>query len=138
MVQGGSDHLRAGEAGHRGRAGRRAPHSRRPGRGAAHGRWGGRYDPYTLQSARHVQDVAEATQPKLLLHGHWHQFQKVRLPGQETEVIGLSYDGTRKSWLVLDLPGIGITHEQWTALSSSQPTSASPWLRPRHGQPDCS
>ena len=72
---------------------------------------GGRYDPATLQSARHVQEVASATKPKLLLHGHWHQFQQVRLPGQETEVIGLSYDGARKSWLVLDLPGIGITHE---------------------------
>ena len=72
---------------------------------------GGRHDPATLQSARHVQAVAEATKPQLLLHGHWHQFQQVRLPGQETEVIGLSYDGTRKSWLVLDLPGLEITHE---------------------------
>jgi hypothetical protein len=26
-------------------------------------------------------------------------------------VIGLSYDGTRKSWLILDLPGLEITHE---------------------------
>ena len=74
-----------------------------------------RYDPYTLQSARHVQEVAEATKPKLLLHGHWHQFQQVRLPGQETEVIGLSTDGTRKSWLVLDLPGLEITHEAESA-----------------------
>ena len=29
----------------------------------------------------------------------------------ERRVIGLSYDGTRKSWLVLDLPGLRITHE---------------------------
>ncbi len=70
-----------------------------------------RYDPCTLQSARHVQAVAEAAKPKLLLHGHWHQFQQVRLPGPETEVIGLSTDGTRKSWMVLDLPGLEITDE---------------------------
>jgi len=51
------------------------------------------------------------TKPELWLHGHWHQFQKVSLPGQDTEVIGLSTDGTRKSWMVLDLPGLAITHE---------------------------
>ncbi|MDA8332489.1 MAG: metallophosphoesterase [Candidatus Dormibacteraeota bacterium] len=56
-----------------------------------------------------VQEVAESTEPKLLLHGHWHQFQQVRLPGRETEVIGLSMDGTEQSWLVLDLPGLEIT-----------------------------
>jgi hypothetical protein len=26
-------------------------------------------------------------------------------------VIGLSTEGTRKSWMVLDLPGLEITHE---------------------------
>ncbi len=72
--------------------------------------WPTPYDPATMQSARHVQAVAEATKPKVLLHGHWHQFQQVRLPEQETEVIGLSMDGTEQSWLVLDLPGLGITH----------------------------
>ncbi len=70
-----------------------------------------RHDPYTLQSARHVQEVASATKPKLLLHGHWHKFQQVPLPGQGTEVIGLSCDGTRKSWVVLDLPGLETAHE---------------------------
>ncbi len=72
--------------------------------------WAPRYAPSTLESARHVQAVAEATQPALLLHGHWHQFQQVPLPGQDTEVIGLSYDGTLRSWLVLDLPGLAVTH----------------------------
>lgn len=32
------------------------------------------------------------------------------MPGQETEVIGLSMDGSEQSWLVLDLPGLEITH----------------------------
>ncbi len=76
-----------------------------------------RYDPYTLQSARHVQEVAEATKPKLLLHGHWHQFQQVALPGQDTKVIGLSMDGTEPSWLVLDLPGLEITHAATTQVN---------------------
>jgi Icc-related predicted phosphoesterase len=67
--------------------------------------------PGVQQSAGLVREVAEATKPKLLLHGHWHQFQQVRLPGQETEVIGLSCDDTRRSWMVLDLPGLAITHE---------------------------
>jgi len=67
--------------------------------------------PGVQQSAGRGREVADATKPKLLLHGHWHQFQKVRLPGQATEVIGLSTDGTRKSWMVLDLPGLEITHE---------------------------
>ena len=26
-------------------------------------------------------------------------------------VIGLSYDGTEKTWMVLDLPGLEITHK---------------------------
>ncbi len=64
----------------------------------------------TLACAEQVQAVAEATQPPLLLHGHWHQFQQVRLPGQDTEVVGISMDGTEQSWLVLDLPGLEITH----------------------------
>jgi Icc-related predicted phosphoesterase len=67
--------------------------------------------PGVQQSAGLVREVAEATKPKLLLHGHWHQFQQVRLPGQETEVIGLSCEDTRRSWMVLDLPGLAITHE---------------------------
>lgn len=33
----------------------------------------------------------------------------VPLPGQDTEVIGLSTDGTPKSWMALDLPGLAIT-----------------------------
>ncbi|MDA8330353.1 MAG: metallophosphoesterase [Candidatus Dormibacteraeota bacterium] len=69
------------------------------------------YDSATLQSARNVQAVAEAAKLKLLLHGHWHQFQQVRLPGQDTEVIGPSTDSSRRSWMVLDLPGLGITRE---------------------------
>lgn len=71
----------------------------------------GRYAPEGVTNARRVQAVAEATKPKLLLHGHWHQFQQVPLPGQETEVIGLSMDGTDQSWLILDLPALEITHE---------------------------
>jgi predicted phosphodiesterase len=71
-----------------------------------------KYEPATLESAKHIQAVAETTKPKLLLHGHWHQFQQVRLQGQGTEVIGLSMDGTRKSWIVLDLPGLEIIHER--------------------------
>jgi hypothetical protein len=67
--------------------------------------------PGVQQSAGLVRKVAGATKPKLLLHGHWQQFQQVRLPGQETEVIGLSTDGTRRSWMILDLPGLAITHE---------------------------
>ncbi|MDA8331220.1 MAG: metallophosphoesterase [Candidatus Dormibacteraeota bacterium] len=67
--------------------------------------------PGVQQSAGRVREVAEATNPKLLLHGHWHQFQQLRLPGQDTEVIGLSTDGTRRSWMVLDLPGLEIRHE---------------------------
>ena len=50
-------------------------------------------------------------------HGHWHQFQQVRLPGLDTEVIGLSTDGTLKSWIVLDLPGLEITHAPADAMS---------------------
>ncbi len=73
--------------------------------------------PGVHQSAGRVREVADATKPKLLLHGHWHQFQQVRLPGQETEVIGLSTDGTRKSWMVLDLPGLEITHAPTTQAS---------------------
>ena len=72
----------------------------------------GRYAPEGVTNARHVQAVAEATKPKLLLHGHWHQFQQVTLPCRETEVIGLSMDGTRKSWIVLELPGLEVTHER--------------------------
>ena len=72
--------------------------------------------PGVQQSAGRVREVAGATKPKLLLHGHWHQFQQVRLPGQDTEVIGLSTDGTRKSWMVLDLPGLEITHEPEDAM----------------------
>ena len=77
-----------------------------------------RYVPEGVTHARRVQDVAEATTPRLLLHGHWHQFQQVALPGQDTEVIGLSMDGTEQSWLVLDLPGLDVTHEL-----ASQPNS---------------
>ena len=62
--------------------------------------------PGVQQSAGLVREVSEVTEPKLLLHGHWHQFQQVQLPGQDTEVIELSTDGTLKSWLVLDLPGL--------------------------------
>ncbi len=69
-----------------------------------------KYSPGTQQSLRLVQEVAEATKPKLLLHGHWHHFQQVILPGQETEVVGLSMDGTEQSWMVLDLPGLENTH----------------------------
>ena len=76
-----------------------------------------RYEESTLESARHVQEVAGATKPKLLLHGHWHQFQQVTLPGQDTEVIGLSMDGTEQSWLVLDLPGLEIIHAPTTQAS---------------------
>ena len=71
-----------------------------------------KYEESTLEGTRRVQAVAVATKPKLLLHGHWHQFQQVALPGRETEVIGLSTDGTRKSWIVLDLPGLEVTHER--------------------------
>ncbi|MHB1500647.1 MAG: hypothetical protein ACYCYK_05700 [Candidatus Dormibacteria bacterium] len=67
--------------------------------------------PGVQQSAGLVREVAEGTKPKLLLHGHWHQFQEVRLPGQKTEVIGLSTDGARKSRMVLDLPGLAVTDE---------------------------
>lgn len=74
----------------------------------------GRYAPEGVAHARRVQEVAAATKPKLLLHGHWHQFQQVTLPGQDTEVIGLSMDGTEQSWLVLDLPGLEITHAPTT------------------------
>ena len=73
-----------------------------------------KYSPGTQQSLRLVQEVAEATKPKLLLRGHWHQFQQVILPGQETEVIGLAMDGTEQSWLVLDLPGLQITRAPTT------------------------
>ena len=71
----------------------------------------GRWAPEGVVHVRRVQAVAETTKPKLLLHGHWHQFQQVTLPGQETEVIGLAMDGTNRSWLILDLPRLGITHE---------------------------
>jgi len=35
----------------------------------------------------------------------------VRLPRPEAQMVRLSDDGTPKSWLVLDLPGLEITHE---------------------------
>ena len=72
--------------------------------------WAPWYAPSTLACADHVQAVAVATQPRLLLHGHWHQFQQVALPGQPTTVVGLAADGTPRSWLVLDLPSLAITH----------------------------
>ncbi len=67
--------------------------------------------PSVQQSARRVREVAEASKPKLLLHGHWQQFHQVRLTGQDTEVVRLSTDGTRRSWLVVDLPGLEVTYQ---------------------------
>ena len=67
--------------------------------------------PGVQQSAGRVREVAQAARANWRLDGHWHQFQQVGLPGQDTEVIGLSTDGTRKSWMVLDLPSLAITHE---------------------------
>ncbi|MHB1502279.1 MAG: hypothetical protein ACYCYK_14320 [Candidatus Dormibacteria bacterium] len=67
-----------------------------------------RYVPEGVANARLVQEVVGATKPKLVLHGHW---QQVRLPEQEVQVIGLSMDGTDQSWMVLDLPRLGITRE---------------------------
>ncbi|HVC23814.1 MAG TPA: metallophosphoesterase [Candidatus Dormibacteraeota bacterium] len=71
---------------------------------------GGYRSPEAAVSARLVQEVAETTKPKLLVHGHWHQFQQVQLPGHDTEVVGLSNDGNPQSWLVLELPTLAITH----------------------------
>lgn len=39
----------------------------------------GRYAPEGVAHARRAQEVAGATKPKLLIHGHWHQFQEVTL-----------------------------------------------------------
>jgi len=72
---------------------------------------GGYRPPQAMVSARLVQEVAETTIPKLLFHGHWHQFQQIQLRGNGTEVVGLSKDGEPQSWLVLELPELAITHE---------------------------
>ncbi|MHB8555069.1 MAG: metallophosphoesterase [Candidatus Dormibacteria bacterium] len=41
-----------------------------------------KHSPGTQQSVRLVQEVAEATKPKLLLHGHRHPVQQVALPAR--------------------------------------------------------
>lgn len=90
------------------------------------------------QSGRHVHEVAEATKPKLLPHSHWHQFQQVRLPGQETEVIGPFYDETCRNWLVL------ATCRRWKSRtgegterrpSDARPPFAGPFYTAEPGRP---
>ncbi len=63
------------------------------------------------QSAGLVRELAEGTKPRLLPHGHWHQVHQVRVPWHDTDVIEVAKVGTRKSWMVRDLPGLEITDE---------------------------
>ena len=56
-----------------------------------------------------VQDAVDATDPALVIHGHWHQPNRCRLPNG-TEVVGLAADGTPKSGAILTVADLQATY----------------------------
>ena len=66
------------------------------------------------RASRQVQDmlaqVAEAIQPKLVVHGHWHHAYTVELDG--VSVVGLDCDGTDQAIALLDLDTLQTT--EWS------------------------
>ena len=57
-----------------------------------------------VQSLR--QSVVTATEPELLLHGHWHRRHHEHIRPVGTEVFSLKHDGQRGWLAVLDLEGL--------------------------------
>ncbi len=50
-----------------------------------------------------LRDAVERTEPRLVVHGHWHQTNHEYIRAGKTEVFGLNRDGTSGCVAVLDL-----------------------------------
>ena len=59
-----------------------------------------------------LAEAVERTQPRLVLHGHWHQANQERI-SDRTEVIGLAADGAHRSKVLLTLDSVPEAKYVW-------------------------
>lgn len=83
--------------------------------------------PDSDKNAERVQRVADATNPKQLWHGHWHDFLDIdgvttgppfTPPTGSMRVISLACDDTPDSFSLLELPKLQVTHSQELSLDT--------------------